>query len=442
MTTPKRGLLSNASLSRLAGSQKTVRMAKTMRRTRLFASACLALVFFSSGDASAQLLEHRLLQSLSPTEEETGPSPDFLDNQHNEFGYYVAIRNGLAFIGMPATLTVGRVAVFTHRPAGWIRTGTITASDMTSDDRFGQVISFRDGLVVVGSHRAAYVFKRVNGVWREQQKIVPPTADRIFSFAVAIAHRDGVLAIGAVAQGGPEYLYVYEQNSAGRFVRRARLGGAGAGFGRSIGMTNTMIVTGSTGAAYIIGRNSKGHWVQRQKLVPADASIALGFGSPVAVDRGMILVGGPSAPVFRGEEPLPGEEPDPAIGTTIYGFVPVRGQYTESFQLHVPADTLIDAERHFGYSMAMFGNHIVVAHWQHEPLSEGSGNAVLTTYLRANASVAPLPLGLITIGGGERPSISIANNLLLVGLPFGSACLFSSRCNGAARVYDLDQFAP
>ena len=73
---------------------------------------------------------------------------------------------------MPLTMNTGQVAVFTQQPK--------VADAHSNDHRLGQdigrrvrpAVSFRDGLVVVGSARAAYVFKQVDGVWREQQKIV------------------------------------------------------------------------------------------------------------------------------------------------------------------------------------------------------------------------------------------------------------------------------
>jgi hypothetical protein len=54
---------------------------------------------------------------------------------------------------MPWALGIGRVAVFTQGTGGWMRSATITASDTTTDDEFGRAVSFRDGLLVVGSTR-------------------------------------------------------------------------------------------------------------------------------------------------------------------------------------------------------------------------------------------------------------------------------------------------
>jgi len=130
-------------------------------------------------------------------------STDGPDTDRTEFGFDVAIRNGLAFVGMPWALGTGSVAVFTQGTGGWVRSAAITASDKTTDDEFGRAVSFRDGLLIVGSNRAAYVYKRVNGVWREQQKIMPPVADGMALFARDLKHENGILAIGAFGHRDP-----------------------------------------------------------------------------------------------------------------------------------------------------------------------------------------------------------------------------------------------
>ena len=60
--------------------------------------------------------------------------------QRTEFGSAVAIRDGFAFIGMPFALTTGRDRIFSQTTSGWVRTGTLTASDKTSGDGFGRAV--------------------------------------------------------------------------------------------------------------------------------------------------------------------------------------------------------------------------------------------------------------------------------------------------------------
>jgi hypothetical protein len=412
----------------------------------LLACAAFALAFFSNSPASAQLREHLHVQGLGPTEEElcrdrpdSGCQPDY---EPLEFGRAVVIRNGLAFIGMPLTEGMGRVAVFTQGIGGWVRSATITPSDGIPQDRFlgrgdefGRAVSFRDGLLIVGSNTAAYVYKRVNGVWREQQKIVPPAADGITLFANALKHEAGVLAIGAFGGHGspptPDSLYVLEQDATGRFVRRARFKMSG----NSISMTKSMIVVGENEGASILGRNSSGVWVRRQRLVPA-AGPVVSFGFAVAVDNDMILVGAP----FFDPSPPPPDAEFPRDSGRVYGFLPGSTQYVEAFQLRFEDLPRVDHPLNFGLSLAMFGNRIAVGA-QDDPVEahdDNQGDAIVTTYARDGSSVVPLGTAW---GAGPPFSISIANNWLLVGSPFEGYCPNDENCVGGAHVFDLNRFA-
>ena len=196
-----------------------------------------------------QMPQHVRIQDIQPlpSESSSGP-PDFMQLD-NEFGADVAIRNGVAVIGMPRTQGTGQVAVFTQGTNGWTRTAVIVAADRSEGDQFGRAVSYRDGLLIVGSNRAAYVYKLVSGVWREQQKLMPLAADNALIFAGELKHEAGVLAIGSLGSlvpGDPSInsLYIFERNSAGKFVRRARFTPPGNSehfrdfrFARSISMT-------------------------------------------------------------------------------------------------------------------------------------------------------------------------------------------------------------
>lgn len=421
----------------------------TFTSRALVASMSVALASFSGNLASAELREHVVLQWFGPTAEESGfEGPD---TDRTEFGFDVAIRNGLAFVGMPWALGTGRVAVFTQGTGGWVRSATITASDMTTDDEFGRAVSFRDGLLIVGSNRAAYVYKRVNGVWREQQRIVPPAADGMALFARDLKHEAGILAIGAfgdrditVPPTTADSVYVFEQDATGRFVRRARFtshsGHFRDGFGGAIDMTSAIIVVGGGGAAYILGRNSSGNWVQRQKLVGSGEPG--GFGDSVAVDRGMILVGAPNT-IVPGHEPTP-EDPVPSVSGAVYGFVPGGTQYVEAFKLDQGLDEFNAYQ--FGLSIAMRNDRIAVG--ASSPFSwfdsESGRQGLVVTYSRDGSIVRPLGIfGDHRSYGPRAPvSIGIANNVLLVGSPFSGYCPWQERCAGEAVLTDLNRFEP
>jgi hypothetical protein len=348
-----------------------------------------ALASFASTPARAQL--HPLVQALRPlsTDGIAGPDPNE-DPPPIRFGQDVAIRNGLAFIGMPDAHTTGRVGVFTQGASGtWVRTATIIASDMTSDDEFGRAVSYRDNLLVVGSNRAAYVYKQVNGVWREQQKIVPPAADGVALFARDLKHEAGVLAIGT--QGNEttrDSLYVYGQDATGKFVRRARL------------------------------------------TVPTVA-MRNGFGQSISMTSSMILVGAPNTFFFS-------EEGEPIGQGEVYAFLPGATQYVEAFRLRalVPPGRVWG----FGSTIAMFDGRIAVGYHENTFFTEVETRGSVETFSREGSSV--LHLGT-THGFTFARSIAIANNMLLVGSPIDSTCLFLGvGCVGVANLFNLNRFAP
>ena len=246
----------------------------TFMSRALLAALSVVSASFSIGHAFAQRPpEHVLFQSITPLPAEADAGPPDFEPLDNWFGADVAIRDGFAFAGMPKTNGTGQVAVFTQQGTSghWTRTATIVASDRTEGDDFGRAVSYRDGLLIVGSNRAAYVYKRVDGAWREQQKVRLGTTDGVGD----LKHEAGVLAIGARSETATS-LYIFERNAAGTFVRRARIT-ARAGepvFRNAVAMTKREIVLGAHGAAYVFGRNSSGNWVQRQRLLPANPDAA------------------------------------------------------------------------------------------------------------------------------------------------------------------------
>jgi hypothetical protein len=404
----------------------------TLNSRLLLAALSVVSASFWFGPTFAQEPpEHVLFQTIAPLPAEATTGPPNFEPLDNRFGADVAIRNGFAFAGMPGTNGTGQVAVFTQQGTSghWTRTATIVASDRTEGDQFGRSVSYRDGLLIVGSTRAAYVYKRVNGAWREQQK-VSPGPEGIGFFPRDLRHEAGILALGAngtevfpVQQRG--VLHIFEQNAAGTFVRRARITGPVGEpvFARTIAMTKREIVVGSNNSAYIFGRNSSGNWVQRQRLLPANPN-AVDFGAAVAIDRGMILVGAPGT--FGPQETWTG---------SVHGFVAGASQYVETFELSSQQLRWID----LGASIAIFGDFIAVSASEFVGDPELQPRAQVLTFLRNGSSVQPL--GATgddhgTFGG----SVAIANNVLLVGSPKDRGCFFQPGCVGEANFFDLNRF--
>jgi hypothetical protein len=406
--------------------------------------APLALAYLLGAPASAELPQHAPVQTFFPL----GSEVDWLPGeppQRTEFGRAVVIRNGLAFIGIPFAVNIGHVAVFTQTASGWTRTATLTASDPTQEGEFGRSVTFRDGLLVVGSVNAAYVFTRKDGAWKQIQRIAPPAADSVISFADALRYESGTLAVsGRSNNTAGDQIYVYERDATGRFVRRATLrasdGFRNDRFGAAIGMTNAVILIGApgkeglnptTGAAYIFGQNSSGRWVQRQRLIAVESEPGDDFGAAVAIDKGMILVGAPHVDPEGG--PIGPFTPDGHVAEgAVYGFLPGSGRYVESLRLRPRSDEMFRYST-FGKDIAMFDTRVAIAASEPTNLTGDAPAAIVFTYTRSGAAV----IALASVRGVPyTTSLSIANNLLLIGSPFENQCA-PAGCAGSASVVDL-----
>jgi hypothetical protein len=293
-----------------------------------------------------------------------------------------------------------------------IGTATLSPSDPMPSEGFGQSLTYRDGVLLVGSNQATYVFRRnSSGVWTQRQKL-PPSG--------AVRHEDGTLAMGA--SGGVD---IYQRNAAGKFILSQKLASPDSapndGLG-DISMAGPTMVVGGNGRAYVFRRNSTGAWRHRQTLIPSEfgtEGAPTGFGSAVAIDRGMIIVG---APDFSGGDPFSSEG-------AAYGFVLDGALYVETFKLQPEGFTF-----GFGQQIAMFGERIVIRATTGISTDCDGWQESAFSYTRAGSSV--LPRGIASwsgLGGG----LALADQRLLVGIPCD---YFGAPDPGHANFYRLNVF--
>lgn len=104
----------------------------------------------------------------------------------------------------------GAAYVFRRRDGAWRQEAKLLAADRKAADRFGNAVAVHLDTILVGSHfadpaglssGAAYVFRRRQGQWSQERKLIPedPVAGEEFGNAVAV--RVGVLAVGALRGG-------------------------------------------------------------------------------------------------------------------------------------------------------------------------------------------------------------------------------------------------
>lgn len=412
--------------------------------------ACTSIALSSGSAALAELPRHLLLQTLEPTQQEVFPGGLAEGPQSVLFGHAVAMRNGTAFVGMPGAFDRhGRVVIFKQTASGWQRTGTLDPSD---DFSFGRSLAFRDGYLIVGASKAVYVFRLGGGHWNLSQRLARPTAlDADVNSPAPMHFESGILVIGAPTDNLLRgRAYVYELNTAGKFVFRSALTATDAreddAFGTSVSVASGVIVIGApgersllsdaTGAAYVFRRNSSGAWVQRQRLVATETQARDRFGAAVAIDKGMIVIGAPQVDVEGGQFGEFGTPtPDGHVaGGAAYGFVPVGGSFVETFKLRPRPDENFKYTE-FGRQIEMFDKRIVVAALDPAVIRESGG--YVHTYARDGSIVTPVGLAA---GFLASNSLALANQWLLVGIPVTTECAGTAPCIGEADVFDLNRF--
>ena len=423
----------------------------------------IATLFDAGGAGKCkELRRHRKVVTLRPLPLEHGVDEGGLPT-FSGFGTAAAIRNGTAFVGITEAIGGSRVAVYsqTATGTGWGRTATLTVPDapVSGENGFGRAIAFRDGLAVIASFTFLHVFRRIDGVWTDVQKLARPNGGTDAFWRIsAMRFENGILLVGSRHPFREGVVYVYELAANGKLVQRATLRAPDSSrgeFGSDVAVAGNVAVVGTRGAAYLFRRRSDGAWVNMQKLVGADTSPVESFGGAVAIDRDMIIVGAPGHECVEREEweggfcdPSGGGPTGPAgAGGAAYAFVPVAGRYVQAFKLRPQPDEHANYFA-FGRRIVMMGNHIVIdAAAQSSPADSqidigARADGLTFTYRRDGSTVATRARG-VTSGYVASDSIGLANNWLLVGTPFDSNNQCQSerlRCLGEASIFDLNRF--
>ena len=194
----------------------------------------------------------------------------------------------------------------------WEQQIVFEAPDAAARDRFGGSVSVQGDVAVVGaaakasgstpSAGAAYVFGRTLGIWQAPTKIaaaVPAAADL---FATSVSISAGTIAAGAPGRaGGAGAVDVFTGGAP--WSLQATLAGSdsagGDGLGTAVALDTDTVVAGAPaqaagrGAAYVFVRIGT-TWTQQAKLTAADGAAGDAFGSAVALDGDVAIVGAPS----------------------------------------------------------------------------------------------------------------------------------------------------
>ena len=264
----------------------------------------------------------------------------------------------------------------------------LTAFDKSGEDRFGQAVSISGNTAVVGSYLdddngdnsgSAYVYTKRYGTWTFQDKITPSDAFYGDQFGYSVAVSGDTIIVGSIQDddagknSGSAYIF---KKSGPNWVQKAKLTASDAGeldqFGRSVSISGNTVVVGSyngngsgnqSGSAYVFTTNGN-TWTQQAKLTASDAEENDQFGVAVSISGDSIVVGS----YFD-------DDAGPKSGSA-YVFSRNDDKWTEQAKLFA-SDAR--ADDHFGWSVSISGNTIVVGALFHDNIYADSGSAYVFT---------------------------------------------------------------
>ena len=230
-------------------------------------------------------------------------------NANQEFGFSVALSNGLLAVGARFDDDNGAQAgsAYLYDAATGAQLDKLLAADGVAGDQFGFSIAIDDGLVVIGApstdgNGAAFVFDATTG--DQLHKLLAADGATGDEFGASVALDNGIVAVGSPRDddsgNDSGAVYLFDASSGAQIDKLAPIdGGANNTFGEAVAMDNGVVVVGAhghshnglllfPGAAYLFDAATG---VQLAELRPDDAQSWDFFGSAVAIDSGVVAVG-------------------------------------------------------------------------------------------------------------------------------------------------------
>ncbi len=207
----------------------------------------------------------------------------------------------------------GAAYVYWFDGAAWVEEARLTASDSEKDDQFGSTVAIRDSVAVVGSTwddnytGGVYVYRYDGTAWSETAKLTASDGSEGQRFGGRVHLGEDQLIVGARFDGdlgagaGAAYVFHYDGSA---WIEEAKLvaddGAPRDLFGSDVAMDESVAVIGASGsisgigvgagAAYIFRHNGSS-WIQEAKLLPSDTAPAMVFGNTVAIEGDRVVIG-------------------------------------------------------------------------------------------------------------------------------------------------------
>ncbi len=275
----------------------------------------------------------------------------------------------------------------------------ITAFDGADQDYFGDSVAIDGDTMVVGAggdddngtnSGSVYIYERnANDNWLLVKKIQASDGAAADRFGTSVAISGNTVVVGAVFDddngNSSGSAYIFERNNGGsnNWGQVKKIlpsdGGSGDKFGKSVSISGDTMVVGasqdsnnngiSAGSAYIFERNIGGsdNWGRVTKLLASDGEEDDKFGYSVAISGDTVVVG------------TYGDEDNGVISDSAYIYQRNQGgsnDWGEVMKL-LASDGEEDKYKHFGRSVAISGNTVVVGARRDYDNGFGSGSAYI-----------------------------------------------------------------
>jgi len=239
------------------------------------------------------------------------------DGQEDDyFGTSVSISSDVCIIGADEDdnggVNTGSAYVFRFEDPNWVEEVKLTAFDGQADDFFGGSVSVSGNNCVIGAHGdddngeasgSAYLYYFNGSEWVYEEKLIPSDGAELDRFGWSVSISADVCLVGAKNDydngngSGSAYIFRFD---GGQWVEQQKLtasdGASFDNFGCSVSMDSHVCMVGargddgSAGAAYVF-RYNEPNWVQEAKLVASDRAGNDWFGTSVAIDDDVCVVG-------------------------------------------------------------------------------------------------------------------------------------------------------
>jgi hypothetical protein len=295
----------------------------------------------------------------------------------DKLGFSLAVCGQVAVIGAPFDddqgSNSGAAYIFERSAGDWALSVKLTPEAGQPGDGFGRAVGISGMTAAAASlaRHAVDVFDRSGaGAWQVVGQLTPENSAESDFFGWSVSMVRDLAIVGAPHDDDNGWrsgsAYMFERDPNGVWFQGAKLladdGGAYDNFGSAVAIEGDVAVIGApddndlgdwSGSAYVFERDPNGVWSQAAKLLPHDGSSFWNFGTSVAVGADSLLIGADGA---HGAQPYTG-------AAYVFGRDPNDGSWRQTAKLTPDDGQTSDA---FGRSVALDSDVALIgAPWDH-----------------------------------------------------------------------------